>query len=437
MNVGCGDAIRCSPECLINSIFGREIIFMMFSYLIWNGSSEIFTVGWLSLRWYGLLFALGFILSMQILYYMFKKEGKPESDVDTLTIYMVIATILGARLGHVIFYQPQLFWEDPLTVLLPFEFSPFRFTGLSGLASHGGAIGILIALWLYANYSITFSKPADDPGSNKDKPKIKRGLFVKKRTKPGQSYIQTLDRIAILVLLTGALIRFGNFFNSEILGMPTNGAMGIVFTGKITELMTRSESSPVDFVTVVKNKDLPDGQNGRKPIQFRLFFKRGTREDDARSYLYSDVKRYLTFSGASEYVDEPVMTPTDFTLVQDEPGLYSASVNTFGIARHPAQLYESISCAVFFLFLFWLWSRRKADTQPGLIFGWFMVILWTLRFSYEFLKEAQVSFENEMPLKMGQILSIPMAIIGIVVLVNVYRKKTQGDSNPADPQINK
>jgi phosphatidylglycerol---prolipoprotein diacylglyceryl transferase len=130
---------------LISSIFGREIIFMTFSYLIWNGSQEIFSIGWLSLRWYGLLFALGFIISMQILYYMFKKEGKPESDVDTLTIYMVIATILGARLGHVLFYQPELFWEEPLTVLLPFEFSPFRFTGLQGLASHGGAIGILIA----------------------------------------------------------------------------------------------------------------------------------------------------------------------------------------------------------------------------------------------------------------------------------------------------
>jgi phosphatidylglycerol:prolipoprotein diacylglycerol transferase len=202
---------------------------MTFSYLIWNGSQEIFSIGWLSLRWYGLLFALGFIISMQILYYMFKKEGKPESDVDTLTIYMVVATILGARLGHVLFYQPELFWEEPLGVLLPFEFSPFRFTGLQGLASHGGAIGILIALWLYANYSITFSKKVEvkEGGSGAKKEKINRGIFVKKRTKPGQSYIQTLDRIAILVLLTGALIRFGNFFNAEIVGVPTNGPMGV------------------------------------------------------------------------------------------------------------------------------------------------------------------------------------------------------------------
>lgn len=397
---------------------------MMFSYLIWNGSSEIFSIGWLSLRWYGLLFALGFIISMQILYYMFKKEGKPESDVDTLTIYMVIGTILGARLGHVIFYQPELFWEDPLSILLPFEFNPFRFTGLSGLASHGAAIAILFALWLYSNYAITFSKP--DPsatGKGNTKPKEKRGFFMRKRVKPGQSYIQTLDRIVILVTLTGAMIRLGNFFNAEIIGIPTNGPFGVVMTGKVTELFTRSEASPVEFVTVVKNKDLPEGQLGRMPIQFRLFFERGVREEEAKAYLESDVKRFLTYQGSRDYIDEPFNTATDYTLVQDEPGLFSASVNTFGIARHPAQLYESISCLLFFMFLFWLWSRRKAETQPGLIFGWFMVILWSLRFMYEFIKEDQVGFESRMPINMGQVLSIPLFIVGVIILIIVYRKK--------------
>jgi phosphatidylglycerol:prolipoprotein diacylglycerol transferase len=397
---------------------------MMLSYLIWNGSSEIFTAGWISLRWYGLLFALGFIISMQILYYMFKKEGKPESDVDTLTIYMVVATILGARLGHVIFYQPELFWEDPLTVLLPFDFDPFRFTGLQGLASHGAAIGILFGLWLYSNYSITFSKPVDGGKGNENK-KIKRGLFIKKQVKPGQSYIQTLDRIVILVTLTGALIRLGNFFNAEIIGIPTNGPFGIVMTGKVSELFTKSESSPVDFVTVVKDKTLPDGQNGRKPIEFRLFFERGVTEGEAKQYLDGEVKRYLTYQGSAEYIDEPLNTRTHYTLVADEPGLYSASVKTFGIARHPAQLYESISCALFFCVLFWLWTRKKADTHPGLIFGWFLTVLWTLRFLYEFIKEDQVGFEGGMTLNMGQILSIPLVIVGIIILVNVYRKNPQ------------
>ena len=76
-------------------------------FIIWNGSPEIFSRGSFALRWYGLFFALGFLISQQVLYYMFKKEGKPEKDVDTLTIYMVIATIVGARLGHILFYQPE------------------------------------------------------------------------------------------------------------------------------------------------------------------------------------------------------------------------------------------------------------------------------------------------------------------------------------------
>src|SRR5688572_29364373 len=184
------------------------------NYIIWNGSPEIFSINTFALRWYGLFFALGFLISQQILYYIYRKEGKPEKDVDTLTIYMVIATIIGARLGHVIFYDPQIIWEEPLNIFLPFEFSPFRFTGLQGLASHGGAIGILFALWLYANYSITFSKPAEDQkGATPEKPKMKSGLFIKKRKKQGQSYFQVLDRIVILVALTGALIRLGNYFN--------------------------------------------------------------------------------------------------------------------------------------------------------------------------------------------------------------------------------
>src|ERR1044071_2494036 len=103
----------------------------MLNFIIWNGSPEIFSIGTFALRWYGLLFALGFLISQQILYYMYRKEGKPEKDVDTLTIYMVVATILGARLGHIIFYQPEIFTENPLGVLLPFEFEPkFKFTGL-------------------------------------------------------------------------------------------------------------------------------------------------------------------------------------------------------------------------------------------------------------------------------------------------------------------
>lgn len=368
---------------------------MTISYLIWNGSPEIFSLGSLSLRWYGLLFALGFLISQQILYYMYRKEGKPEKDVDTLTIYMVLATVLGARLGHVIFYQPEMFLEDPFGVILPFEFKPeFKFTGLQGLASHGGAFGILFALWLYS-----------------------------RKKKPGQNYFQVLDRIVILVALTGCLIRLGNFFNSEIIGKPTDGPLGIVFVNRVEEVFKRGTKNPVDIVEIEKNADLPEGANGRKPIYIYVLFKKGVTQDDATAYLQSEAKFYL--SRLTDFVDESPSEALNYKLIPEPGGTWAARISTFGIARHPAQLYESISSLLLFMFLFWLWTRKKAETQTGLIFGWFMIILWGLRFSYEFLKENQVSFEDGMSLNMGQILSIPLFAAGIFILYYSYRHQSK------------
>ena len=197
---------------------------MNLSFIIWNGSPELLSMGTVTLRWYGLLFALGFLISQQLLIHIYRKEGKDEKEVDTLTIVMVIATILGARLGHVIFYQPEMLWENPLGVLLPFEFKPFRFTGLQGLASHGGAFAILLGLWWYAR-------------------------------KKKQSYLQVLDRIVILVAITGACIRLGNFFNSEIIGKPTNMPWGVVFASRLTNTLEYEgpAGTPVQKAIVVRD----------------------------------------------------------------------------------------------------------------------------------------------------------------------------------------
>lgn len=395
----------------------------MISYIIWNGSPELFSLGAFSLRWYGLLFALGFLISQQILYYIFRKEGKPEKDVDTLTIYMVVATILGARLGHVIFYQPELFWTDPLSVILPFELSPFRFTGLQGLASHGGAFGILFALWVYANYSILFSKT--DPGSSKKK----HGVFITKRKKQGQSYMQTLDRIVILVALTGALIRFGNFFNSEIIGKPSNNPLSIVFVNRVTEAMTekRDGEQLVDFVKAEKDLSVPERDHGRVPIKLYVFFKQGVTNDQVVEYLEKDTRYFLTYF--TEFIDEPRTEPLRYTISTEASGTLAAKVSTWGIARHPAQLYESISCVVLFLVLFLIWNKYKEKTPPGLIFGIFMIVLWSLRFAYEFLKENQVSFEANLALNMGQILSIPLFLAGVFILIWSIRNNPYKSGN--------
>ena len=133
-----------------------------------------------------------------------------------------------------------------------------------------------------------------------------------------------------------------------------------------------------------------------------------------------EVKAYLFHY--FEFVDEPAPLPLDFVITKETTGNLAARVNTYGIARHPAQLYESISCLLLFVFLYWYWSRNKEKTPQGRIFGFFLIILWSMRFGYEFLKENQAAFEDGMKLNMGQILSIPLIIVGVFVLVRSYQK---------------
>lgn len=363
----------------------------IFNYLIWNGSPEIFQIGSFSLRWYGLFFALGFLISQQILYYMYRKEGKPDKDVDTLTIYMVIATIIGARLGHILFYQPEIIWEDPLSIFLPVTFSPFKFVGLQGLASHGAAIGILTALWLYG-----------------------------RKKKPGQRFLQVVDRIVILVALTGALIRLGNFYNSEIIGKPTDSSIGVVFVNKLTEVIKdrQGEHEIIESIIYRENDSLPKGSNGRIPLSLYVFFKPGVSHSQAHplmAYAENMAYRFDEFFDASQRFEYEVATQKD--------GNLAARLTLVGIARHPAQLYESISCVFLFILLFLIWRKYKENLPPGLLFGIFLIVCFGLRFLYEYLKEPQEAFETELPLYMGQILSIPLVIAGIVVVIFALRKR--------------
>lgn len=352
--------------------------------MIWNGDPEIFTFGLpignneVTLRWYGLLFALGFVISQQILYYIYRKEGKPERDVDRLTMYMVVATIVGARLGHVLFYEPGLYLNDPVRILRVWE---------GGLASHGAAIAILFALWLYS-----------------------------REKKPGQSYLQVVDRIVILVALTGALIRMGNFFNSEIVGKPTNNASGVIFARAITESLERSERvQQVAFVGV----DSALNENHHVPVKMLVDFAPGSAADQGQMNLA--INRLSAYQAAREHID----VNSDFVpkMAPNEDGSLSAVVFMYMIPRYPAQLYEAAGYLLLFVVLFLAWKRTKEYTPPGRLLGIFLIACFGLRFVLEFLKEPQVSFEETMPINMGQILSIPLIIAGIVILKRSYLKE--------------
>ncbi len=255
-----------------------------FNEIIWNVEPEIFSLWGFAIRWYGLLFALSFVIGQYILLHIFKQEGRYERDIDKLMLYMVIGTVVGARLGHCLFYDPLVYLQDPVRILYIRE---------GGLASHGATIGILFALWLYQHNTF------------------------------GISYLWLLDRVVIAIALGGAFIRFGNLMNSEIIGIPTDLPWGFVF------------------------KNNPD-------------------------------------SGF--------------------------------VARHPAQLYESISSLLLFFLLYSLYKKYGSDFPRGLSFGIFLIVLFGLRFCYEFIKENQVAFENNFYLNMGQILSIPLICIGVFIL---------------------
>ncbi|MGO4772647.1 prolipoprotein diacylglyceryl transferase [Flavobacterium sp. W22_SRS_FK3] len=250
------------------------------------------------LKYYGALFACGLLLGYYIVRNIYKKENVSLENLDTLLIYVIVGTILGARLGHCLFYEPAYFFEHPIEILLPIQKinGAYAFVGFQGLASHGGTIGVLIAMILYCR-----------------KYKVK--------------FFWLLDRMAIGVPVTGAFIRFGNFMNSEIYGKPTDGSWGVVF-----------------------------------------------QRDDL-------------------------------------------------IRRHPTQLYEAFAylliCGILLCMYKWE-SIRKAN---GLIFGSFLTMLFLARFIIEFFKENQESFENDMMINMGQILSIPFILIGLVLVV--WKLKTR------------
>ena len=163
----------------------------MFATITWSISPEIFSIGPIHIRWYGLLFATSFIFGFKIMEWIYTKEKKNLDDLNDLIWFMILGTVIGARLGNCIFYNPEYYLSNPIEILKVW-------TG--GLASHGAAVGILIAIYLYS------------------------------KKKKDQSFLYVMDRIVIGVALAAFFIRTGNLFNSEIIGQPTDLPWGFIFT---------------------------------------------------------------------------------------------------------------------------------------------------------------------------------------------------------------
>jgi prolipoprotein diacylglyceryltransferase len=324
--------------------------------------------------------------------YFFRKEGQNENLVDKLTIYMVLATILGARLGHVLFYEPEKYLSNPIDILKVWE---------GGLASHGAAIAILFALWLYS-----------------------------KRT-PGQSYLWVVDRIVIVTAMTGAMIRMGNLMNSEIGGKDTGTDSGIVYARDTEEVL---EGLKVPIVSIEayqpedRNNELQG--NGIVPVNFDLVISKGSfSKEDLSGILAQDIKYALTrFNSSKEYLAEPVESPLNFEVVE-RPSDYLVTVKTFGKVKYPTQIYEAASYFVIFLVLLGLWVKFKSRLPEGLLLGLFLISVFGMRFIWEFFKEVQVDFEQSMQFNMGQILSVPLVLLGLVLIARALKQGFKEEKN--------
>lgn len=174
---------------------------MIINFIHWDIDPEIIKIFGIPLRYYGILFVGGLILCIYILNWIFKKEDIPLDKLEKLSIYGMIGIFAGARLGHCLFYDPSYYLSHPLEMLLPIQQTAgggYEFIGYQGLASHGGALGLIIALIIYA-----------------------------KRTK--ESIIKTIDLIAVVAPLGGCFIRLANLMNSEIIGIPTRVPWAFIF----------------------------------------------------------------------------------------------------------------------------------------------------------------------------------------------------------------
>jgi len=174
---------------------------MILNYIHWNLDPEIINIFGISIRYYGLLFVSGIILCIYILGWIYKRENIPSENLEKLSIYGMIGILVGARLGHCLFYEPDYYLSHSLEMILPIKFligGGIKFIGYQGLANHGGALGLIIALIIY---------------SRKTKHPI----------------LDSLDLIAVVAALGGGFIRLANLMNSEIIGMATTKPWGFIF----------------------------------------------------------------------------------------------------------------------------------------------------------------------------------------------------------------
>jgi len=339
-------------------------------------------LGFFTIRYYSLLFALGFVLGYFLMKKMFEKAGVAQEKLDSLLTYTVIATVVGARLGHVFFYQWDYYSQHPGEILKVWE---------GGLASHGAAIAIIIAI-------IIFSRKV-----------------LKK------SPLWMLDRLVITIALAAALIRIGNFANSEIYGDIANSNLETVYTNPVREriLVNFGEIfESVDFTELDKNEITDSIIYPVYDMQLQVL--PGVSKQKAENAIGA-LKPYL--NDRLDREDKNILI-SNASIRWDEQKKNSVHVEALGVPRHPTQLYEAFAYFLIFLILYRLYIMEGVIARNGFIFGAFLILLFGFRFFIEYYKEVQVSSEHGQGLLIGQWLSIPLVAIGLYFVVTAKKEKS-------------
>jgi len=353
--------------------------------ITWDAGRGI-DLGFFTLRYYSLLFALGFVLGYFIMKRIFKREGIPIEKLDTLLTYTVVATIVGARLGHVFFYQWDYYSQHPWDIIKVWE---------GGLASHGAAVAIIIAMIIYSKKVL------------------------------GKSTLWILDRVVITVALAGCFIRLGNFANSEIYGDVSNSAWEMVFTNPVRERILNTTGDAISEIEFIEKEEYEITDTITYPIyDLEVHFNpKFPSREAAQTYFIQHVKPLL--ASAMKEDKNLLITGTEFEW--DESETMVGTIEARGYPRRPTQIFEALAYLAIFFILARLYLVADVRQRVGMLFGLFLILVFGFRFAIEFLKENQVSAEEGRAFNIGQSLSIPLVIAGLYFSIFAKKLKNEKD----------
>lgn len=363
--------------------------------IIWNVGSEVIP-GLSRPNKYALFFIGGIILGYYIVKRIYKKEKVDVKEIDNLLMWVIVSTIVGARLGHVFFYDWD-YYKDHLGEIIA--------VWKGGLASHGAAIGIILGVVLFRYFS------------------SKRPVFW------------TLDRAVVAIAIAACFIRVGNLMNSEIKGKPGDGAMSMVFVKNYEKSLELDEFFGEDYTVSYEKTGKDSLYNGIKYPEIKIDVKLNSPNNDAVTRFFiakhpGNFLYYGTNKETREYYSQIEVFTSSTSMMPDNAESYihedGFTIHMYMIPRIPTQIIEAVGYLLIFLILFTLYWKTNVSRISGFLFGAFLIGVFGFRVFVEYLKEGQAERDAETILNTGQMLSIPFVLVGLYFVLRRIKEVKKG-----------